>query len=286
MGHTSFPAASIPTAVEQWARTPRERWPRNAIQSYEEQLSRFDAELRGQVTKSVAQTDSGYDKNNSRAVIIIPQSETDSIQEANGLTSSKQNSKNEECKAFWKVQEAERYLDLVMSIYPENAAPIRTNESGRLGCWTLKALCNLPWNPDRSGRRILIKSLVRKKGITIGHQRCLIRYLKALRTHPSSRLPHFYNWMKELNEKVKAPHQDDLWIATDVRMFQMPLKTTPIYWITFASIKLLVIFLMILQLELTISWNNISGLSKMNTPGQLIPLILGLCGLVRVLWCK
>lgn len=205
MGHTSFPAASIPTAVEQWARTPRERWPRNAIQSYEEQLSRFDAELRGQVTKSVAQTDSGYDKNNSRAVIIIPQSETDSIQEANGLTSSKQNSKNEECKAFWKVQEAERYLDLVMSIYPENAAPIRTNESGRLGCWTLKALCNLPWNPDRSGRRILIKSLVRKKDISIGHQRCLIRYLKALRTHPSSRLPHVYNRMKELNEKVKAP---------------------------------------------------------------------------------
>lgn len=54
-------------------------------------------------------------------------------------------------------------------------------------------------------------------------------------------------------------------------MFQMPLKTTPIYWITFASIKLLVIFLMILQLELTISWNNISGLSKMNTPGQFDP---------------
>lgn len=97
MGHTSLPAASTPTAVEQSPRTPRERWPRNAVQSYEEQLSRFDA---GQVTKSVAQTDSGYDKNNSRAVIIIPQSETDSIQEANGLTSSKQNSKNEECKAF------------------------------------------------------------------------------------------------------------------------------------------------------------------------------------------
>ena len=55
---------------------------------------------------------------------------------------------------------------------------------------------------------------------------------------------------------------------------------------TLFSSSLLVIFLMILQLELTISWNNISGLSKMNTPGQLIPLILGLCGLVRVLWCK
>lgn len=24
----------------------------------------------------------------------------------------------------------------------------------------------------------------------------------------------------------------------------------------------------------------------MNTPGQLIPFVLGLCGLIRVLWCK
>lgn len=24
----------------------------------------------------------------------------------------------------------------------------------------------------------------------------------------------------------------------------------------------------------------------MNTPGQLIPFVLGLCGLIRVIWCK
>lgn len=69
-------------------------------------------------------------------------------------------------------------------------------------------------------------------------------------------------------------------------MFQMPLKITPISWALLAANHLVVVGIMILQLELTISWNNIRGLSIINTLGQLIPFVLGLGGLIRVVWCK
>lgn len=96
----------------------------------------------------------------------------------------------------------------------------------------------------------------------------------------------FYDQMKQLSKKMRPPHQHDLWIATDVRMFQMPLKITPISWALLAANHLVVVGIMILQLELTISWNNVWGLSIINTPGQLIPFVLGLGGLIRVVWCK
>lgn len=88
--------------------------------------------------KSVPQTGPGHDLNDPIAVIReapIPQPEADSIHQDGGLNSGNQSSKDEECKGFCKVQEVEEYLDLVMSTYPEDAAPIRTHETRLLRGW-------------------------------------------------------------------------------------------------------------------------------------------------------
>lgn len=292
---TSVPAAATYTAGEQPPGTPREGWPSDIVQSDEEPQSTLDAGSHGKTTNSVTQTDSGHDENGSRAVVReapTPQPETDSIHEEIGLNSNNQSSKDEQCKAFCKVQEAEGYLDLVMSIYPEDADPIKIHEARILRGWVrvyipiFKTQCNLQTNSYRKCLSTFIKSQILKKEPSLGLQRCLIRYFNALGKHPSWRLPRFYDQMKQLSKKSRPPHQHDLWIATDVRMFQMPLKITPLSWALLAANQLFVVGVMILQLELTISWNNITGLSKMNTPGQLIPFVLGLCGLIRVVWCR
>lgn len=50
--------------------------------------------------------------------------------------------------------------------------------------------------------------------------------------------------------------------------------------------NLLLIILFITQVELTIVWNHVSGLNSLTSLGQLIPFILGVGGLLKVLWSK
>ena len=53
-----------------------------------------------------------------------------------------------------------------------------------------------------------------------------------------------------------------------------------------AAETLVIIVMLVVQVELTIAWNHVSGLQTLNTLGQLIPCILGVGGLVQVLWGK
>lgn len=134
----SVPAAATHTAVEQSPGTTAQGRPSDIVQTDEEHQSTLDAGLHGQVIKRVAQTDSGHDENGSRAGIRetpIPQPEIEYIHEEIGISSSNRTSKDEQYNAFWKVQEAEGYLDLVMSIYPEDATPIKIHEVRMLRGW-------------------------------------------------------------------------------------------------------------------------------------------------------
>ena len=47
---------------------------------------------------------------------------------------------------------------------------------------------------------------------------------------------------------------------------------------------LILIISFLIALELTIYWNQVSNVSSMNTVGQLVPMILGIGGLIKVLW--
>ena len=50
--------------------------------------------------------------------------------------------------------------------------------------------------------------------------------------------------------------------------------------------QLCFIGLLIVQIELTIVYNGISGLQSFSNLGQMIPFIIGLGGFVKVLWGK
>ena len=41
---------------------------------------------------------------------------------------------------------------------------------------------------------------------------------------------------------------------------------------------------LVLAIELSLYWNSISGVTNMGQVGQLVPLVVGIGGLVKVLW--
>lgn len=41
---------------------------------------------------------------------------------------------------------------------------------------------------------------------------------------------------------------------------------------------------LILSIELSLYWNHVGGMGNVGAPGQLIPAIIGIGGLVKVLW--
>ncbi|MCJ1377474.1 hypothetical protein MMC17_000569 [Xylographa soralifera] len=92
--------------------------------------------------------------------------------------------------------------------------------------------------------------------------------------------------MLDKNMHHPSPDWHALAIASDVQLTQMSYTRPRRVWMLLAAKGFVVIVLLILQIELAIGWNGIYGLSGLNTVGQLIPLILGIGGLVQVLWEK
>lgn len=179
--------------------------------------------------KSFPQTGPGHDQNDPIAVIReahIHNPLADSVHEDGGLNTGNKSSKDEEFKGFWKVQEAEAYLDLIMSIYPEDAVPFRTNEDRLLRGWIcvytpiFKTQSNPETKPYKQCLYTFIQSQVWKKEFSLGLQRCFIRYFNALGKHPSWQMPRFYDQMKRLNKRLKPPHQHDLWMRLMCECFR------------------------------------------------------------------
>lgn len=56
------------------------------------------------------------------------------------------------------------------------------------------------------------------------------------------------------------------------------------YYLPAAAFTFLITVGLILAIELGIRWNHIGGVQGLGTVGQLVPLVLGVGGLVKVLW--
>jgi len=98
-----------------------------------------------------------------------------------------------------------------------------------------------------------------------------------------------YSYPLMLEEAMKSPlHQRISRPALETMLAlhtaQLP-KRRP-FWrnIPRAAVALLMCIGFILSIELAIHWNDISGVGVVGVVGQLIPAILGVGGLVRVLW--
>ncbi|KAI4239782.1 MAG: hypothetical protein LQ352_007777 [Teloschistes flavicans] len=88
------------------------------------------------------------------------------------------------------------------------------------------------------------------------------------------------------NPSCRIPEWRHLALASDIALAQIPLTITAKSWVFEAVNKMLVLLVLIVQVEMTIRWNHIDDLKTLRSLGQLIPFILGVGGLVKVLWVK
>lgn len=111
-------------------------------------------------------------------------------------------------------------------------------------------------------------------------------HMTASGRYPYSRALKYLHRMRELNRVVVPPDWQILAIASDVQLTQIPLIVTPSVWAWQAAQSLIVFIFLVIQVEMTIVWNHIDGLKTLSSLGQLIPFILGVGGLLNVLWVK
>ena len=185
------------------------------------------------------------------------------------------------------LAEAEQYLHAILSVY--SIEEVATPPTSICKC--------LP-------RSTKTRRLIRCKDST-SYFRCLwqcfcmtfdlsslkIRWILALHItkageHSILHWPRFLNKVYELKKTPRAPNWRHLMIASDLHLSKLPSTKTTAVWTWEAILQFIFIGLLIVQVELTIVWNHVSGLDSLAPLGQLIPFVLGVGGLGKVLWGK
>lgn len=111
----------------------------------------------------------------------------------------------------------------------------------------------------------------------------LFSHIYALQSQPFYRYP----WLLH-RALIEPSHTDQNWrtlaIIANIRITRMPNTTRKWYWIPSAVQGGVVTVGLVLSIELTVWWNSITGVNQIGTVGQLVPFVLGVGGLIKVLW--
>ena len=75
-----------------------------------------------------------------------------------------------------------------------------------------------------------------------------------------------------------------MYTITAVRLTKMEEENIKRFWVPWAMFSFCIFVGQVLGTELTLRWNHVRGLQGIGTLGQLIPLVIGLGGLVKVFW--
>ncbi|MCJ1258828.1 hypothetical protein MMC24_006662 [Lignoscripta atroalba] len=192
---------------------------------------------------------------------------------------------------FEKVHLAEKYLEYILAVYPDTAVLGRKRARHifrghiKLYLHTFESACAPGSTPYLKSLWCLIRaSWTHHPPRSLRY--CLRFYLKALQQHNEWRWPRFVDRMVQAEKVCTPPDWHFLAIAADIQLSQMPLVISPGVWVTMAANTVLINIALIVQVELTIVWNRIDGLQNLTTVGQIIPFVLGVSGLVKVLWGK
>ncbi|KAI9748866.1 MAG: hypothetical protein M1835_001692, partial [Candelina submexicana] len=109
--------------------------------------------------------------------------------------------------------------------------------------------------------------------------------ISTLLTYPAHKLP----WGLH-SALTHDSHQTQDWrtliIVSEIRRSREKTKSRRLYWVPYATQTVFLSVGLILATELHIRWNHISGVRSMDSVGQLIPMLLGIGGLLKVLWAK
>lgn len=195
-----------------------------------------------------------------------------------------------------RVRKAEDYMASVYSIYKLQAPKAsKPSPRTRLRHFLPQPKAQKPryYCTDQTSYiscfvRVLVSHLTNKP--TLDMRAVLYYHFIATGNHQSWHFPHLINRMYTLGHKSGPSQHQPTWqelkLASDIHLSQIPCTQSMQVWAAQATAQLVFIALLIVQVELTIVWNHVNGLSSFLSLGQLIPFITGTGGLLKVLWAK
>lgn len=191
-------------------------------------------------------------------------------------------------EVFLQVQRAESYLNSIFRT-PEEVRHEQKTVRKAGGFFKLRAP-KLKWR-DVNPLRIMRYVGCCLRIIWENDPPAELRWRMSFHLTLSGKYPHthalkYLYRMRELNAIVCPPDWRVLAIASDVQLSQIPLTVIPSVWAWEAIQSLIVFVFLVIQVELTIVWNHVDGLKTLSSLGQLIPFILGVGGLLKVIWAK
>ncbi|KAL6714421.1 hypothetical protein ACLMJK_007844 [Lecanora helva] len=190
------------------------------------------------------------------------------------------------------VNKAIRYMDTLFSIYPKDKKGVWTKRNVHFcsGLVRIQLPCYESACTERTASYGQCLMLFLKSEFTnnpsFDRRWMLALHMTASGQHSSFRWPRILHRMYTLGQTSEPPDWRHIAIASDILLTQIPVVITRRTWMLMAAWQLFFIVILILQVELTIAWNHVSGLQKFSSLGQLIPFILGVGGLLKVLWGK
>lgn len=192
---------------------------------------------------------------------------------------------------FDEIRKAEVYLESLFLPEQQNQPDEKKKQGFQFLRGCIKLCTYKPNQPEvasvkySSCLRALLKTAITNKPPVHLRWRVMLHMI-ALGKHQPWYWPRILHRMTELRELGQEPRWKLLAIASDVKLSQIPLHRSALIWAWMAVQSFIIIIFLIAQVELTIVWNNISGLKSLRSLGQLIPFILGVGGLIQVLWGK
>ena len=191
------------------------------------------------------------------------------------------------------VDQAQKYLDLLMSIYPENTTSPDKKRITHRTCLQFytphqKPQCSDPTPYLQCASGALRSIWTNKPSISL--REGVSQHLIALGAIAPWKWPRILNRMYKLDQSSETttttPDWRHLTIASDLHLSQIHVPNSTAKWAFAATQQFVFIALLIAQMELTLVWNEVGGLQSLSSLGQLIPFILGVGGLIKVLWGK
>ncbi|MCJ1241554.1 hypothetical protein MMC14_009559 [Varicellaria rhodocarpa] len=174
---------------------------------------------------------------------------------------------------FERLHTAEIYLDAILS--SSHMPPILKisipHTPVRIAIpspYSLFPACSIPRSIQSLRLHILISTLI---------------HIYNLRQHPTTRFPYFL-CLSFSSPRYTTLDPESLDAYLLLRTTSLPSQNRKSYTIPTAAFTLLVTVGIILSIELGLRWNAVQGVQSIGAVGQLVPMILGVGGLVKVAW--
>lgn len=178
---------------------------------------------------------------------------------------------------------AEAYLEIVLSISTSNLRPY----SFRI-LWSSKRIAIPSSRPEwlrlsHIRQRFPNRSVLSIRPLRLWIVVTLFQHVYDQRSYP------LYIYPKMLELALLSPHHKTISYSAlktimAIRTVQVPNYVPPAAYLLPAINRFLTIVVLMLSVELCIRWNSISGMGNFGAVGQLVPAVIGIGGLVRVLW--